>query len=548
MAIYQISKITNRKGLQIDLPQLAGAELGWSVDARRLWIGNGTLAEGAPVVGNTEILTEFSDLFSLPSTYTYKGTAAGYVAQTGPTPGDPVEQSLQDWMDQWVSIKDFGAVGDGVTDDTAAINRAMFQIYCVAANPQVRRRIFFPAGVYVVSDSIMIPPYASLYGEGVQSSIIQLTQTSSAVAVARTADSLQQTGVNIGNGGARPPTQISISDMAFSSLSFTADVFRVDCTDGASINNVSFSGPLGQTELVDDSYDTAALRFSSTTGFPTADITFLDCETTGTTYAATTAASNTGVDYAISGVVIESSEIGTHYQGVVIGVGTPVLNGGPSGIRITNNEFVSVYAEGVIFGACSFNATGYNIFYDVGNHFQGYTSPYTAVIDIRADNNVSVGDLFQRTDQFARFASPGVAYPRITTNNTISIAFSGSSQITMGNYTRASGYRATLANNTLTATTIVNTLGIPVEIYADTIPAFKIDYTILRGTSYRTGTIMVASDSGTGDLRWDDWFIENKTTGVILSVSQTLTLVEIQFTSTSTGQPATFIYSINYLA
>jgi hypothetical protein len=62
MAIVQISQITARKGLQVDLPQLAGAEFGWSVDERRLFIGNGTLAEGAPAIGNTEILTEYTPL------------------------------------------------------------------------------------------------------------------------------------------------------------------------------------------------------------------------------------------------------------------------------------------------------------------------------------------------------------------------------------------------------------------------------------------------------------------------------------------------------
>ena len=84
MAIVQISQITNRKGLAENLPQLAGAELGWSIDTRQLWIGNGTLEEGAPVIGNTEILTEFSDILVIPTTYTYKGQAAGYTVQTGP--------------------------------------------------------------------------------------------------------------------------------------------------------------------------------------------------------------------------------------------------------------------------------------------------------------------------------------------------------------------------------------------------------------------------------------------------------------------------------
>lgn len=60
MAIVQISKIQNRRGLQQDLPQLASGEIGWSIDARKVYIGNGTLDEGAPVEGRTEILTEFS--------------------------------------------------------------------------------------------------------------------------------------------------------------------------------------------------------------------------------------------------------------------------------------------------------------------------------------------------------------------------------------------------------------------------------------------------------------------------------------------------------
>jgi hypothetical protein len=57
MAVTQISKIQIRRGLQENLPQLSSAELGWSIDEQRLFIGNGTLAEGAPVVGMTEILT-----------------------------------------------------------------------------------------------------------------------------------------------------------------------------------------------------------------------------------------------------------------------------------------------------------------------------------------------------------------------------------------------------------------------------------------------------------------------------------------------------------
>jgi hypothetical protein len=62
MAVIQISKIQVRRGLQENLPQLASGEMGWSIDERRLYIGNGTLVEGAPTVGVTEILTEYSNV------------------------------------------------------------------------------------------------------------------------------------------------------------------------------------------------------------------------------------------------------------------------------------------------------------------------------------------------------------------------------------------------------------------------------------------------------------------------------------------------------
>jgi len=62
MAVIQISKIQVRRGLQENLPQLGSGEMGWSIDERRLYIGNGTLAEGTPEIGNTEILTIYSPI------------------------------------------------------------------------------------------------------------------------------------------------------------------------------------------------------------------------------------------------------------------------------------------------------------------------------------------------------------------------------------------------------------------------------------------------------------------------------------------------------
>ena len=81
MAIVQVSRITNRKGLAENVPQLAGAELGWAIDERRLFIGNGTLQEGAPIIGNTEVLTEYSDVFTGRTQFSF----GDYIVNAGTT-------------------------------------------------------------------------------------------------------------------------------------------------------------------------------------------------------------------------------------------------------------------------------------------------------------------------------------------------------------------------------------------------------------------------------------------------------------------------------
>lgn len=554
MAIYQISQIQQRAGLQIDLPQLAGAQLGWSYDTRQLWIGNGTLEEGAPVVGNTEILTEFSDILALPSSYTFKGTAAGYTAQ------GTVPLSLQDWMDQWVSIKDFGATGDGVTDDTNAINTALYQIYCVQGNVQSRRAIYFPAGVYKVSSTINIPPYARLYGEGIGASIIQMIANPSfgTTAVAQTADSNMQTGLNIGALGAIPPTDICITNMSFASLSNSIDIFRLNSTNGAAFTQVSFIGPLTQDELTSASYSTAAIRLLSNGtfgGFITKNFAFINCETTGTTWAGTSASISGGTDYPSIDGLFDSMVFGTHYQGIVLGTGSAVVANGPTGIRVCNSIFKSIYAEGIIFGKCQLNATGYNIFYDVGNHFNGFTAPETYNLVIQSSNNLSIGDLFARTDAYAQEYIPGQSWPRVNIDNSISIAFDGTDRILLGNYSIGSGYRAPLLNNQPVYLPVINEQGNPVNIYTENTVSFKIEYSIIRDTSFRTGSIMVAADSGSrtsalvGDLSWDDTFVENRSTGVTLMVMQlSPELIQLQYISTNTAVQGTLTYSITQFA
>ena len=60
MAVLEVAKIQVRSGLYEDLPALDTGEFGWCVDTQQLFIGKGSLAEGAPETGVTEILTGYT--------------------------------------------------------------------------------------------------------------------------------------------------------------------------------------------------------------------------------------------------------------------------------------------------------------------------------------------------------------------------------------------------------------------------------------------------------------------------------------------------------
>ena len=586
MAIVQISRITQRKGLTTDLPQpLAGAELGWAVDDRRLFIGNGTIEDGAPVVGNTEVLTEFSDILGFATSYTYDGAAAGYTVQTGATAGSPISQSLQSRLDSYAIVTDFGATGDGTTDDTAAINRALNQLYCREINPQIRRSLFFPAGTYIVTDTINVPPYAKLYGEGSNSSIVNFNvqEHTSLIAYAegvlvsstgsfyrsladvpigivigngtywvleslpdyigRTADSLQQTGVNIATNSAIAPRNIEISAMAFTTNQLN-NGFLWEDAEQCSMDSVTIEGPLTTTELVDSVEDTRAVDWASTGSLVTSGVILNNCKYKGFTYASQT-------DQQIEGITFSNSQLDTLYQGIVLG-DTVVINGGASGVRVVQNIFDNIYIQGIVFTSVSRNVSGYNTFYDVGNHFNGATLPASSIIDIDAENNVSVGDMFERNN------SQSATHSRINLNNTNSMAMSMNvhdivmyqsgvqdeslgNALDLGTYQRTAGIQDTLLDAT--------TGGNIAFVTGAAISSIQMDYSIARADFRRRGTIIAVkgtSTTTTGFVFTDD-FSENGSTGITLNVIGTGGNILVQYDSTSTGSNATIKYSITNL-
>jgi hypothetical protein len=531
MAITQISKITHRKGLNENIPQLAGAELGWALDARKLYIGNGKIIDGAPTIGNTEVLTQYSDILEITNTYTYKGTTVGYEVVTGTSVSQPITRTLQQKFDDVVSIRDFGAKGDGVTDDTVAINRALSELYTREVNSEVRRSLFFPAGTYKVTNTIKVPSYAKLYGEGAKSTTIKYYSpdggSTVADAVVRTVDSKNQSGVNIGNFSATVPIDIEISSMGFESVNDN-DIFLLESTSNSSFENISFKGPETTTTLT-SADNKSCIKIQGTSLLVPKNITFNNCTTYGTGFGMQ-------INDKCNGITLSNSRLNSHYKGVLLG-DAPV-DGGPTGVRISQNIFDDILAQGIDIDTVSMNTSAFNTFYDVGNNFNGAGSPFSTVIDINNVDNVSVGDMFVRDD------TDNKTFTRVFLNEKAAIAFDLSKKVELGTYVREVGKVTTLTDNVSVAATIF-TVDLTDTTTLNNIGSFKMDYAIKRNNIVRAGAIDIVSDGGTpGSLTYNETYNENSVSGVVFTVTQTGTNVSVKYTTSNTGSNAILSYSL----
>lgn len=106
-----------------------------------------TFSEAPPLNAGIEIVSQESPLIG--------GLAAGQVSYNQGGLG-AVNRTVKAKLQEFVSVKDFGAVGDGVTDDTAAIQAAIDAVVTAGGG-----KVFVPRGKYLVSSTIDL---AAWYG------------------------------------------------------------------------------------------------------------------------------------------------------------------------------------------------------------------------------------------------------------------------------------------------------------------------------------------------------------------------------------------------
>ena len=532
MPIVQISRIQHRRGKRTDLPQLAAGELGWVVDEQRLFIGNGTVSDGAPAVGNTEIVTAGSSAFTTALNHTYKG----YLGDSTPVTTSTA-RTVQQRLDDYVSVKDFGATGDDSTADVTAIQNAIDEIYKDTDKDDTRSRrvLFFPAGTYRINTALKIPPYAHLVGEGPDKTIIKNSGNN---AVMVTQDDDGNVGADIGNSGATTPTQIQVSSMTLRNTVAYGGV-SLDRATNVYFNNVKFQGSYASGGSDASTSKGVTVNHSNAT-YSTSNVTFNQCQFTKF-------ARLVDISYNATNVRFQACDFSTSYYGALIGAemdgSTAGLNDGPRDMQFTSSSW-SVIGQQAILVAPAAGATDgagprhivshANFFAKtVGNNFEGVGSiREVPIIQFDNDECSSSQDFFERTDLRRS---------------------DGSSELNAAPEVQGIGATTkliksqTLTDNTSTATTIN-------EFPALAGKGIFIKYKIVRGTLDRSGEFVISAS--TTAVGFDDTFTES---GADIGVTLTAALddkdstsgnetVAFKYETTSTGTDAIIDYQTTILA
>jgi len=387
VAVVQISRIQHRRGRKLTstgMPQLASAEIGWAVDTQELYIGNGSVGEGAPSVGNTKILTEHDNIFDLAEQYSYKPDDSLWGALT------PTARSLQNRLDDFVSIGNFGANGDG-TDQTTEIQNALDSLYL---NGESSNRIilYFPPGVYLINQALSIPPYATIRGAGKEKTIFTSNSSDVFKTVNSTKDVDTTTPYNDSN-----PNQARYIDMADFTVNVNGSNTALDVVDcvNSTFKNIKFVGTW-TTGGADDLLIAIKLSARSTSAgtVETKWNLFENIEIDSFHYPAYS-------DYDIRENTWRNCRIYMARFGIALGENTNIggvgMLTGPLFNIIEDCTFDMVDDQGILIQNGEYNISKGNKFFGVGNRGGASNVNVTPVISFASITNVSELDYFERT-------------------------------------------------------------------------------------------------------------------------------------------------------
>lgn len=481
MAVTQISQIQVRYGLQEDIGTLAGGEFAWAIDTQRLFIGNGSLEEGAPISGITEIMTGNFDINEILGNYTYKGILGGYEVVTGPDSSTPVVRSLQDKIDDFVNVRDYGVSSTGNADETQALQKAIDETYnrrsSVTAQ-RTRRAIRLNGGTYRIDGELKIPPYATFIGEGVDSVKIILNGPAARLVTNTGGDA--SADINLGEY----PTAVHFKGMTIQ-RNGDNDGLIIDGSTNIVFEDVAFAGPRVRPTTI-GSGSCVVIRSTSR---DTNRIHFDRCSFSGLGY---------GVQIESANSIKNVSFTSCRFKNLWNGIRMDDIGGTIHNVRATGCYFEDIYST-VIYG--SIQATGIistgNTYVNCASGYDGDSTPigiWQPIILFQSHGNYSFMDVF------ARSTSASKQYPRVSGEMVNFAYMSLDEYFALGSANYYAGTRMGIED------------GSSFNLPTISIKHGYINYSLERGTMTRTGVISFSSSNGT--VNWSDDYTESSDLGV----------------------------------
>ena len=415
MAVIEIGKIQVRRGQenQTGIPQLDPGEFGWAEDTERLYIGK-RIVEGANSDENTRVLTEtdLDNIFNLINTtsssilsYQYRRGSAHISVSSEIT-------TVENKLNNFVNLTDFDSdlVPNhlGTTNITpvliTAINTLFYNSTFNSAERLDSRRVLrLPAGHYLISSMINLPPFTAIEGEG--SGRTTLTFINSSTNMFSTIDA-DGTAFNGGmESGIKRARDISIKGLTLEyAITATSDysLITLDNVLDVKLDDVEF-----RTEIDTQSTTTYGLISKGTGlsirgtggGIGAGDsnlcenIQLLNCKFDSL---------NTGVEGtgSIVRTIIENSVFTNLYNGIKMT--TQGATPAPSNGHFKDNRFTNIVKEAIFIGTSSqfcANISENNSFYQVGNGVSLSDYPTTQqypVIRFYSTGSKSINDNFNR--------------------------------------------------------------------------------------------------------------------------------------------------------
>jgi hypothetical protein len=442
MAVIEIAKIQVRRGQenQTGIPQLAGGEFAWAEDTENLYIGL-KREDGGARDANIRILTEndarlftnFVSTAALNSLYTWELNSADNITSTS-TVDAKVIRYTQDKLDDFVNVADFGVIastGTEVNDCSIELQLAVDNLFLgknvewndeeYDSTLQYNKKLYFPAGIYKIGETVKIPRNTVLVGEGIDKTIIEVITTGTGVfqtvdfegrrnespyspsnLLQGEFDATSTSSLTFSITGPGRPKNIHIEGMTLRHSSSTSvilaqSLISLDCVENAVIRSVKFQGRDTWTAPASNpSYVGIDLRGYSAL-LTSENIVIDNCQFTGLYY-------NVKSNYNTNNIVIQNSSFTSSTYGIAFSTTTNVLaSDGPTYNRILNNKFQDIYNQGIyvgpnLSGAATFHVVENNSFVKVGDRgdTQGNSAVGTSVIRFATPGNASVNNYFGR--------------------------------------------------------------------------------------------------------------------------------------------------------